>query len=124
MTKAEREQVRKLAVTLLDDDQGISNEAYMILRDMLARASAMDIIRLVEATDDRFYLTGSISLEDREDLCEDKVDVEQSKRKRWRFHWLDKKTNEGEGDTPEQALRALGYGNGAMDALDYYEEVK
>jgi hypothetical protein len=44
--------------------------------------------------------------------------------KKFRFHWLDGKTSEGEGDTPADALRRLGYGGGAVRALDWWEEVK
>ena len=41
--------------------------------------------------------------------------------KRYRFHWLDGTTNEGEGHTPAEALTLLGFGGGAVRALDYYE---
>lgn len=38
------------------------------------------------------------------------------------FHWRDGKVSTGEGATPEDAFSALGYGAGAVAALDYYEE--
>jgi hypothetical protein len=42
----------------------------------------------------------------------------------FKFHWLDGKTDEGYGLTVADAFTKLGYGNGAMGALDYYEELK
>ena len=41
--------------------------------------------------------------------------------KKYRFHWLDGSTNDGEGCTPADALTRLGFGAGAIRALDYYE---
>ena len=43
---------------------------------------------------------------------------------KYKFHWRDGKTDIGEGETPEAALTALGYGRGAVGALDYYEPVE
>ena len=43
--------------------------------------------------------------------------------RRFRFHWLDGTTDEGSGETPEAALSALGYGAGALPALDYWAEI-
>ena len=37
------------------------------------------------------------------------------------FHWLDGSTNEGNGETPDDAFTHLGFGAGAVRALDYYE---
>lgn len=44
---------------------------------------------------------------------------------KYRFHWLgsDRKVEEGEGTSPADALNKLGYGGGAVAALDYWEEV-
>lgn len=44
--------------------------------------------------------------------------------KKFRFHWLSGKISEGEGVDVEDAFRRLGYGGGAIHAVDYYEEVK
>lgn len=39
------------------------------------------------------------------------------------FHWRDGTTSTGKGETPEQALNHdLGYGYGAVSALDYWEQ--
>lgn len=46
------------------------------------------------------------------------------KEKLFRFHWRGGGTNEGMGQTPEDAFSRLGFGGGAVAALDYYEEVK
>ena len=45
------------------------------------------------------------------------------KLKKFRFHWLDGKVDEGEGYTVSDAFTKLGYGGGAINALDYYEEI-
>ena len=45
------------------------------------------------------------------------------KIKRYRFHWRDGRTNDGQGTSPEQALTLLGFGFGAVPALDYWEEL-
>ena len=37
------------------------------------------------------------------------------------FHWRDGERSEGEGETPEDAFTKLGYGAGAVKALDYWE---
>jgi len=43
--------------------------------------------------------------------------------KRYRFHWRDGKIDEGEGFGVADAFTRLGYGYGALRALDYYEEI-
>ncbi len=50
--------LRKLAIALLDTEDGISEEAWTTLSEMLAEGdeNAWDIIKLVDATDGRFYL--------------------------------------------------------------------
>lgn len=40
---------------------------------------------------------------------------------KYRFHWIDKKVQEFEGDNPADALNKAGYGQGALRALDYWE---
>lgn len=41
----------------------------------------------------------------------------------YRFHWRDGKQQDGEGRSPADALSRLGYGNGALAALDYWETI-
>jgi hypothetical protein len=43
--------------------------------------------------------------------------------KTYRFHWRDGTTCDGDGASPEEALPKLGYGSGAVAALDYHEEL-
>ena len=43
--------------------------------------------------------------------------------RRFRFHWRDGKKEEANGDDVAKAFAALGYGGGAISALDYYEEI-
>lgn len=43
--------------------------------------------------------------------------------RKYRFYWLDGRTNEGEGVSVADAFRRLGFGAGAMPALDYYKEI-
>lgn len=43
---------------------------------------------------------------------------------KFRLHWLDGKTEIVEGNYIADACRRAGIGNGALPALDYYEEVK
>lgn len=49
--------LRQLAIALLDDDQGINEKAYKILTGLLLDSSNTDILRAVDCTDSRFYLT-------------------------------------------------------------------
>ncbi len=37
------------------------------------------------------------------------------------FHWLTGQTEEAHGENVADALQALGHGNEAINALDYYE---
>lgn len=39
------------------------------------------------------------------------------------FHWLDGKTETARGLTVSEAYAHLGYGAGALAALDYYETI-
>ena len=43
--------------------------------------------------------------------------------KKFRFHWLDGRIEEGDGNDVTDAFRSLGYGGGAMRALDWWEEI-
>lgn len=38
------------------------------------------------------------------------------------FHWLDGKVEEQKANSVSEAFMLLGYGSGAIRALDYYEE--
>lgn len=40
----------------------------------------------------------------------------------YRFHWKDGSISRGKGSTPEEILSKLGYGQGALGALDYWEK--
>lgn len=40
------------------------------------------------------------------------------------FHWLDGTVNKGKGYSVSDAFMKLGYGRGAISALDYFEEKK
>lgn len=44
--------------------------------------------------------------------------------KKFKFYWLGGEIEEGEGISVSDAFTRLGYGHGAMKALDYYEEIK
>lgn len=44
--------------------------------------------------------------------------------RRFRFHWRDDKMEEGDGHTVSDAFTRLGYGGGALRALDYWEDVQ
>ena len=44
--------------------------------------------------------------------------------KKFRLHWLDGKKEIVEGTDIADACRRAGIGNGALRALDYYEEIK
>ena len=41
----------------------------------------------------------------------------------FRFHWLCGQVDEGRGRDAADALTRLGYGNGALKALDYWERL-
>ena len=43
---------------------------------------------------------------------------------KYRFHWLDGSADEAEGYDVRDAFRHLGFGAGAIPALDYFEEIK
>jgi hypothetical protein len=57
--------IRELALLVLDDENGISEEAYNKLSGHLAEAECADILEAVDATDGRFYIG--------EDFAEDKL---------------------------------------------------
>lgn len=44
--------------------------------------------------------------------------------KKFKFYWLDGKVDIGKGTSVANAFSRLGYGNGALADLDYYEEIK
>ncbi len=41
----------------------------------------------------------------------------------YKFHWRSGGVSEGRGETPADAMNKLGYGQGAVAALDYWELV-
>ena len=43
--------------------------------------------------------------------------------KKFRFHWLSGKSEDAEWPDVASAFKTLGYGGGAMAALDYWEEL-
>ncbi|MHC4298016.1 MAG: hypothetical protein ACYS7Y_11995 [Planctomycetota bacterium] len=43
--------------------------------------------------------------------------------KTFRFHWLDGKVEDSTGRTVREAFTRLGYGAGALPALDHYEDL-
>ena len=43
--------------------------------------------------------------------------------KRFRLFWLTGTTEDVEGNTVAEAITRAGYGRGAIQALDYYEEL-
>jgi len=64
MNIMDKQKVRSLAIELLDNENGINEAAYDILRDMLVETENEDVVNAVEATDGAFY----IYEEDAEDL--------------------------------------------------------
>jgi hypothetical protein len=48
--------LRELAIALLNDDMGVSEKAWTILRAALEDAEMEDIIKAVDASDNRYYL--------------------------------------------------------------------
>ena len=50
------ETLRKLAVQLLDDDDGINESAWDTLSEALEENGELDILQAVDAADERFYL--------------------------------------------------------------------
>ena len=49
--------------------------------------------------------------------------IDQPAMTTFRFHWRDGKISEGAGYDVAHAFSRLGYGGGAIRALDYYETV-
>ena len=43
---------------------------------------------------------------------------------KYKSHWKDKSTSEGEGNSAADALTHLGFGGGEVRALDYYDVEK
>ncbi len=42
----------------------------------------------------------------------------------YRFHWRSGPPSEGQGYGPADAMTNLGYGQGAVAALDYWEQIE
>jgi DNA polymerase III delta prime subunit len=63
--EAENNKFKKLAVLLLDDEDGITEEAYTALLDVMPEESlALALNREVKAQDGRFYLPEDHGLQD------------------------------------------------------------
>ena len=56
MNNDDAKTVRRLGLTVLDDGNGISEEAWDALADLLALANCHDIIEHVNATEGRYYI--------------------------------------------------------------------
>ena len=56
--------LKNLAVCLLDDDEGITGDAYKALLDVLPEPLALALNKEVDATDGRFYLPEEHGLQD------------------------------------------------------------
>jgi hypothetical protein len=56
MDETTRTLIRRLAVRLLNCDEGLSREAWTYLWQLLSEAGHQDIIDQVEVEDGRFYL--------------------------------------------------------------------
>lgn len=44
--------------------------------------------------------------------------------KKFMLYWLDGKSEEVQGESISDAFRRAGYGGGAIQALDWYKEIK
>jgi hypothetical protein len=66
--------VRKMALLLLDDDNGISIEAYGFLSGMLVETGNDDILEAVDVTEQRAYIGEDYAEEELDKLKEDYVE--------------------------------------------------
>jgi hypothetical protein len=57
--------IRDLALALLDDDNGISEEAWAILQEMLEESGNGDIMDAIDSAEGRFFIS-----EDDRDILE------------------------------------------------------
>lgn len=55
--------LRKLAISLYNDDEGINEKAHEELSDLLVETGNDDIPHVVDATDGRFYISSEIAKE-------------------------------------------------------------
>lgn len=55
-TTVDAKGIRTLAIEVLDSEDGISEKSYSVLRNLLLKTGNKDIVKLVDATDGRFYL--------------------------------------------------------------------
>ncbi len=63
--------IRDLALKILDDDEGISNEAWPLLSELLTENGHDDIIEHVEACKNRVFLMSDSPLSVRENEYEE-----------------------------------------------------
>jgi len=53
----DNQKIRKLAIALLDDNEGINERAWNILQELLEESNQnQDLIGAVKSTDGRFYI--------------------------------------------------------------------
>jgi hypothetical protein len=56
--------LKQLIVTLLNDDQGVNEEAYYLIKEVVyeefGRAAQTELVECVDATDGRFYFGSTI----------------------------------------------------------------
>jgi len=71
----EESAVRKMALLLLDDDNGINFEAYKFLHNLLVKSGSTDIIEAVDVTESRAYIGEDFAEEELAKL--DKVNADE-----------------------------------------------
>jgi hypothetical protein len=59
-----KDKLKSLAVRLLDDEEGITEEAYTALLDVLSEDIAVELNKRVKAAQGRFYLPEGHTLQD------------------------------------------------------------
>lgn len=59
-----KDKLKNLAVRLLDDEEGITEEAYTALLDVLSDEIAVELNKCVEVAQGRFYLSEGHALQD------------------------------------------------------------
>ena len=57
-----REDIRKFAILVLDDENGINLKAYDELEEMLSSTDNCDIMEAVDVTEDRAYIGEDVAM--------------------------------------------------------------
>jgi hypothetical protein len=52
-----KNQIRNLAISLLDDEHGISENGYNKLREVLVETENLDIVRATDAANGRYFIS-------------------------------------------------------------------